>query len=97
MAEVGQKVAVHYRGTLDDGTVFADTRREGGPVEFVVGSRTMLPGFELAVARMVRGRRATCAYPARKPTGPTTGLWWFPFPGRPCPLPPAFPKESGSA
>lgn len=39
VAKSGDKVAVHYVGTLDDGTVFDTSRQEGRePLEFVLGS-----------------------------------------------------------
>jgi peptidylprolyl isomerase len=47
----GDKVKVEYTGTLEDGTVF-DSSREGEPLEFVVGSGQLLPGFDEALEGM---------------------------------------------
>ena len=48
VASDGDSVAVHYHGTLDDGTVF-DSSLERDPLEFVVGSRQLIEGFDNAV------------------------------------------------
>lgn len=59
MAEIGERVLVNAVGRLDDGLKFLDTYKVGEPMNFVVGSRTMLPAFERAVAQMVPGDKAT--------------------------------------
>ena len=41
----GQKIAIHYTGKLDDGTVFATSREEGEPLDFVVGKEELLCCF----------------------------------------------------
>lgn len=43
----GDKVHVHYTGTLDNGDVF-DTSRDREPLEFEVGGGRLLPKFEEA-------------------------------------------------
>ena len=59
IAEVGDAIAVHYTGTLDNGDVF-DTSRDGDPpLEFVLGGGQMIPGFEKAVRGMVIGEIKT--------------------------------------
>ena len=45
------KIKVHYVGTLDNGTIF-DTSSNEEPLEFVVGSGQIIPGFEEAVLGM---------------------------------------------
>lgn len=44
----GDIVAVHYRGTLDDGTEF-DSSKGRDPISFTVGSNQVIPGFSDAV------------------------------------------------
>ena len=52
----GKNVSVHYRGTLDDGTVFDSSRERGQPITFEVGSKRMIPGFNDAVIGMTEGQ-----------------------------------------
>lgn len=44
----GDTVFVHYTGTLEDGTEF-DSSEGREPLEFVMGSGMIIPGFETAV------------------------------------------------
>lgn len=57
-ATKGRKVAVHYRGTLDSGEEF-DSSEGREPLEFVVGSGEMIPGFEKAIVGMEPGQEKT--------------------------------------
>ena len=50
----GDKVKLHYTGTLRDGRIF-DTTREGQPFEFTVGNGMIMVGIEKAVMGMVIG------------------------------------------
>ena len=52
MVESGKTVKVEYRGTFDDGQEFDSSERHGQPLEFVVGSKQVVPGFDAAVASM---------------------------------------------
>lgn len=64
----GRTAVVNYRGTLSDGTVFDST--EGiEPLEFVVGSGTIIHGFDEAVAGMSVGERRTVTIPSREAYG----------------------------
>ena len=50
----GDKVKVDYKGTLEDGTVF-DTSEGKAPIEFEVGAKKVIPGFENAIIGMNKG------------------------------------------
>jgi FKBP-type peptidyl-prolyl cis-trans isomerase 2 len=69
MASKGQKVKAHYRGTLDDGTVFDSSYDRGEPIEFVAGAGQMIPGFDKAVLEMEVGEKRTVHIPAAEAYG----------------------------
>ena len=58
VAEGGDRVLVHYTGTLDDGSVF-DSSRDRFPLELVVGSGQVIPGFDTAVRGLAVGESVT--------------------------------------
>lgn len=47
----GDRVRVHYKGTLESGEVF-DSSEGRAPLEFVVGAGQMIPGFDKGVVGM---------------------------------------------
>jgi len=51
-AKNGDKVSVHYRGTLDDGTEFDNSHNRNEPLQFTLGSGNMIAGFDQAVTGM---------------------------------------------
>ena len=55
----GSNVKVHYRGTLNDGTVFDSSYDRGEAIAFTVGSGQMIPGFDSAVNGMTTGEKKT--------------------------------------
>ncbi len=65
----GDKVKVHYKGTLDDGAVF-DESTERGPLEFTVGEHKVIPGFEEAVLGMKEGETKVETIPSDQAYGP---------------------------
>lgn len=50
-AKIGDKVKIHYTGRLDSGEIF-DTSKDREPLEFKIGDKSMIPGFETAVIGM---------------------------------------------
>lgn len=62
-SNTGQKVRVHYRGTLEDGSEF-DSSEGREPLEFVVGSGQVIAGFDTAVADLAVGEKTTVTIPA---------------------------------
>jgi len=55
----GDKVKVDYTGTLDDGTVFDSSSKHGKPLEFKIGEKQVIPGFEKAVMGLKKGQEKT--------------------------------------
>jgi len=68
-AHMGDRVKLHYTGTLADGTVF-DQTEEGAPLEFTLGAQEVIPGFEEAVVGMQPGEERTVTVPAAEAYGP---------------------------
>ena len=52
VAENGNRVKVEYEGTLEDGSVFDSSKAHGSLLEFELGAKQMIPGFEKAVLGM---------------------------------------------
>ena len=62
-AQDGDSVAVHYVGTLDDGSQFDSSRDRDEPLPFVVGSDQVIAGFDEAVRGMAVGDVVTVRIP----------------------------------
>ncbi len=65
----GDKVKVHYKGSLDDGTIF-DSSEGSAPLEFEVGSGNIIQGFEAGVLGMEEGEEKTLRIPPEAAYGP---------------------------
>jgi FKBP-type peptidyl-prolyl cis-trans isomerase len=55
MPVAGDKVRVHYTGTLLDGTEFDSSRKRGEPTDLALGD--VIPGWQQALTRMPVGAR----------------------------------------
>jgi peptidylprolyl isomerase len=56
--QVGQRVSVHYRGTLKDGTPFDNSYDRGAPLQFMFGTGQVIAGFDEGLENMkVGGKR----------------------------------------
>ena len=51
----GDKVKIEYTGKLDDGTIFDSSEMHGVPLEFKVGAKQVIKGFENAIIGMEKG------------------------------------------
>ena len=67
-AAQGDVVHIHYTGRLEDGTVF-DSSEGREPLEFVLGSGQVIPGFDDAVTGMEIGESKTVTIPAHRAYG----------------------------
>ena len=71
MTEVkaGDTVAIHYTGTLSDGTTF-DSSEGRDPLQFVVGSGQIIPGLDVALPGMTVGEKKQVEIPSAQAYGP---------------------------
>ncbi|KPK81983.1 MAG: peptidylprolyl isomerase [Gemmatimonas sp. SM23_52] len=67
-AKSGDTVKVHYVGRLEDGRVF-DTSAQREPLQFTLGQRNVIPGFEQAVVGMAAGEAKTVQIPPEEAYG----------------------------
>lgn len=75
----GQKVVVHYTGTLTDGTKFDSSKDRGQPFEFTLGAGEVIRGWDEGVKTMKVGGKRKLTIPPSKAYGPA---------GRPPVIPP---------
>lgn len=62
-AKFGQRVFVHYTGTLTNGKVFDSSRDRGKPFAFTIGKREVISGWDQGVAGMKVGERRKLTIP----------------------------------
>ena len=68
MVKVGDTVRVHYKGTLNDGTLF-DSSEGREPLEFQAGSGMVIKGFDDGVMGMAIGDKKTIHIPVEEAYG----------------------------
>jgi FKBP-type peptidyl-prolyl cis-trans isomerase 2 len=73
----GQTVSVHYKGTLDDGTEFDNSRNRGKVMKVEVGSGQLISGFDTALMGMTVGEIKSVALTPEDAYGPVTPRRFF--------------------
>jgi FKBP-type peptidyl-prolyl cis-trans isomerase len=62
-AAPGRTIVMHYRGRLVDGRAFDSSHDRGRPIEFVLGQKMVIPGWEQGVKGMRAGGQRTLVVP----------------------------------
>lgn len=78
-AKSGDTVKVHYHGRLTDGTTF-DSSEGRDPLEFEVGSGSVIAGFDNGVTGMSVGEKKTINIPVDQAYGPKDPSMLVEFP-----------------
>jgi FKBP-type peptidyl-prolyl cis-trans isomerase 2 len=68
-AEKGDKVSVHFVGTLKDGSEF-DSSKGGDPLHFTLGAKEVISGFDSGILGMAVGERKDINIPFKHAYGP---------------------------
>ena len=63
-ARVGDKVILHYTGTLSDGTKFDSSLDRGDPFSFTLGAGQVIAGWEIGVLGMKVGEKRKLTIPS---------------------------------
>ncbi|KAL7601905.1 hypothetical protein Lser_V15G26955 [Lactuca serriola] len=64
-AHKGDKIKVHYRGKLTDGSVFDSSFKRGTPFDFELGSGQVIKGWDQGLLGMCVGEKRKLKIPAK--------------------------------
>ncbi len=69
-AQSGANVSVHYKGMLEDGSVFDNSIERGQPIQFPVGTGKVIPGWDEGILLLKEGDKARLVIPPNLAYGP---------------------------
>ncbi|XP_039123887.1 peptidyl-prolyl cis-trans isomerase FKBP15-1-like [Dioscorea cayenensis subsp. rotundata] len=64
-AHKGDRIKVHYRGTLTDGKVFDSSFERGDPIEFELGAGQVIKGWDQGILGMCVGEKRKLKIPSK--------------------------------
>ncbi|KAJ4778975.1 Peptidylprolyl isomerase [Rhynchospora pubera] len=64
-AHKGDRMKVHYRGSLTDGKVFDSSYERGDPIEFELGSGQVIKGWDQGLLGMCVGEKRKLKIPSK--------------------------------
>mmetsp|Transcript_15726 Transcript_15726/g.40384 ORF Transcript_15726/g.40384 Transcript_15726/m.40384 type:complete len:158 (-) Transcript_15726:300-773(-) len=67
--KAGDRVQMHYHGSLLDGTKFDSSYDRNAPFAFVAGAGQVIPGWDLAVVKLSLGEKARLEIPPEEAYG----------------------------
>tara|TARA_R100000808_G_C2100787_1_gene117925 strand:- start:67 stop:522 length:456 start_codon:yes stop_codon:yes gene_type:complete len=66
----GSNVTLHYKGTLNNGEVFDDSKARGSTMSITVGQGRLIKGFESALIGMTEGQTKNINLNSKEAYGP---------------------------
>ena len=63
-AQAGQRIAVHYEGRLENGTVFDSSFKRGEPIVFTLGVGMVIQGWDQGLLGLRVGGKRTLTIPS---------------------------------
>jgi FKBP-type peptidyl-prolyl cis-trans isomerase len=70
-AEKGDTLLMHYKGTLMNGRVFDENKKDDEPLSFILGAGGVIQGWDQGMVGMKQGGKRTLKVPAALGYGPT--------------------------
>lgn len=67
--KIGDKVTIHYTGTLENGKKFDSSRDRGSPFQCVIGVGQVIKGWDEGIPQLSVGEKAILTIPGHKAYG----------------------------
>lgn len=68
--KVGDRVTIHYTGTLENGKKFDSLRDRGSPFQCDIGVGQVIKGWDISIPKLSKGAEAKLTIPGHEAYGP---------------------------